>query len=90
MLILTYLEQLQSLLNRAASLEQRMEEIFSQFHSPLTSIAGIGPVLGSVILSEIRDISCFASANKLAAYAGVDPRVKQSGEMKLGGVHMSK
>ena len=90
MLILTYLEQLQSLLNRAASLEQRMGEIFSQFHSPLTSIAGIGPVLGAVILSEIRDISCFASANKLAAYAGVDPRVKQSGEMKLGGVHMSK
>lgn len=90
MLILTYLQQLQNLLDSAASLEQRIGEIFSQFHSNLTSISGIGPVLGAVILSEIRDISCFASSDKLAAYAGVDPRVKQSGEMKPGGVHMSK
>ena len=90
MLILTYLEQMQHLLDSAASLERRMGELFSQFDSTLTSIPGVGPVLGAVILSEIRDVSCFASADKLAAYAGVDPRVKQSGEMKLGGVHMSK
>lgn len=90
MLILTYLEQMRYLLDSAASLERRMGELFSQFDSTLTSIPGVGPVLGAVILSEIRDVSCFASADKLAAYAGVDPRVKQSGEMKLGGVHMSK
>lgn len=90
MLILTYLEQMQNLTDSAASLERRMGELFSQFDSTLTSIPGVGPVLGAAILSEIRDISCFASADKLAAYAGVDPRVKQSGEMKLGGVHMSK
>lgn len=46
--------------------------------------------MGAIIFSEIRDISCFASADKLAAYAGIDPRVRQSGETKLGGVHMSK
>lgn len=34
-----------------------MAEIFSQFDTPLTSIPGIGPLLGAVILSEIRDIS---------------------------------
>lgn len=90
MLLLTYLEQMQNLTDSAASLEQRMGELFSRFDSTLTSVPGVGPVLGAVLLSEIRDISCFPSSDKLAAYAGVDPRVKQSGEMKLGGVHMSK
>lgn len=47
-------------------------------------------MLGAVILSEIRDISCFASADKLAAYAGLNPKVKQSGDKKSSAVHMSK
>ena len=89
-LILLHLQQLQSLLDGAAALERQMAEIFSQFDTPLTSIAGIGPLLGAVILSEIRDVSCFSSADKLLSYAGLNPRVKQSGETKFGGIHMSK
>lgn len=89
-LLLLYLNQLQSLQDSAASLEHRIEELFIQFDSTLTTISGIGPVLGAVILSEIRDISCFASADKLAAYAGLNPKVKQSGETKSIAVHMSK
>ena len=89
-LLLLHLDQLQSLQDGAAALERRIGEIFSQFDSVLTSITGIGPVLGAVILSEIRDISCFASADKLAAYAGLNPKVKQSGETKSSAVHMSK
>lgn len=89
-LLLLYLDQLQSFQDSAASLESRIGEIFSQFDSTLTTISGIGPVLGAVILSEIRDISCFASADKLAAYAGLNPKVKQSGETKSSAAHMSK
>ena len=79
-LLLMYLGQLQFLQDAAAILEKRIAELFSQFDSTLTSITGIGPVLGAVILSEIRDISRFASADKLAAYAGLNPKVKQSGD----------
>lgn len=89
-LILLYLEQLQTLTAGVDSLERRMEKLFSQFDSTLITITGIGPVLAAVILSEIRDISCFASADKLAAYAGLDPKVKQSGKTKSSAVHMSK
>ncbi len=87
MLILLHL---QSLLDGAATLERQMAEIFSQFDTPLTSIPGIGPLLGAAILSEIRDISSFSCADKLLSYAGLNPRVKQSGETKFGGIHMSK
>lgn len=89
-LLLLYLDQLQSLRDAATALEKRIAALFSQFDSTLTSITGIGPVLGAVILSEIRDISCFASADKVAAYAGLNPKVKQSGDMKSIAVHMSK
>ncbi len=61
-LLLLYLDQLQALQDSAALLECRMAELLSQFHTPITSISGIGAVLGAVILSEIRDISRFPSA----------------------------
>ena len=89
-LILLHLQHLQSLLDSTAALERQMAEIFAQFDTVLTSIPGIGPVLGASILSEIRDISSFPSADKLVSYAGLNPRVKQSGETKFGGIHMSK
>ena len=45
----------------------------------LMSIAGINYYSGFVIMSEIGDISRFASAKQLAAYAGLVPRLHQSG-----------
>lgn len=43
------------------------------------SIVGIGPDLSATIVSEIGDISRFQRGKQLVAYAGLDPRVKQSG-----------
>ena len=46
----------------------------------ITTIPGIGNILGAIIISEIGDISRFDSASKLVAFAGLDVSVKQSGE----------
>ena len=54
------------------------------------SIPGVGTVLAATILSEIGDITRFSSADKLLAYAGLDPSVKQSGEFKSNQNRMSK
>jgi transposase len=45
----------------------------------LTSIPGIGPVASDIIISEIGDIGRFSSGKSLVAFAGIDPKVKQSG-----------
>lgn len=45
----------------------------------LSSITGIGETIAAVLVAEIGDISRFKSAGKLIAYAGLDPRVRQSG-----------
>ena len=58
--------------------------------SYITTIPGIGPVLGAVILSEVGDISRFADGKKLVAYAGIDASVSQSGNFEGTQMHMSK
>ena len=56
----------------------------------IESIPGIRPILGAVIISEIGDIARFKSADKLAAFAGMDPTMKQSGDFTGTKNHMSK
>jgi transposase len=56
----------------------------------ITTIPGIGPVLGATIISEIGDFSTFTSAEKLVAFAGIDPSVMQSGNFEGTRGKMSK
>ena len=45
----------------------------------LMTLPGLGAVTCATFLSEVGDVSRFGSAAKLAAYAGLAPRVRQSG-----------
>jgi transposase len=56
----------------AANVNQRNYEL-------LQSIVGIGPHIAVSILAEIGDISRFPSSKQLVAFAGFDPKQKQSG-----------
>lgn len=89
-LILLLLEQIRTLQEKCGMLETQIGALLQQFDTTLTTIPGIGPILAATILSEIGDISRFPSADKLAAYIGVDPSVNQSGEFVGTHVHMSK
>src|SRR5215218_5515882 len=51
----------------------------------LSTIPGIGSVLGLTIAAEIGDIARFPGPRKLIGYAGLAPRVKQSGERSRSG-----
>ncbi|MFD9906293.1 transposase [Streptomyces sp. NPDC059063] len=44
----------------------------------LTALSGIGPLTALVILAEVGDIRRFASARKLASWAGLTPTVRGS------------
>lgn len=90
MLLLTMLDEIQSLTEKADELEKKISNLLKDFNSTITSIPGIGPILGACILSEIGDVARFRSADKLAAYIGVDPSISQSGEYTSDHAHMSK
>ena len=55
----------------------------------LTQLPGVGPFTALVILAETGDITRFASARKLAAWAGLTPTVRGSDRTVRHG-HISK
>ena len=61
-------------------LEKEIEYLLNDINPIITTITGIGSVLGASIIAEIGDISRFEKASQLVAYAGLDVSVKQSGE----------
>lgn len=46
----------------------------------LMTIPGLGPIVATMVLSAIGDISRFKSPQKLASYFGLTPKIRQSGE----------
>lgn len=81
-LLSVFLEQILSLTEQADEIETQITSLLKEFDNQLTSIPGVGTILAATILSEIGDISRFSSADKVLAYAGLDPTVRQSGEFK--------
>lgn len=75
-------DQALSLTDAIAKLDARIEEAASAMHGyeGLTSIKGIGGRAAAVFLATIGNVHDFASADKLAAYFGIVPRVRQSNE----------
>ena len=80
-------EQIRSLNQSIAELEKTIADEGSKLegHKNLTSIKGIGPLTGSILLSVIGDIHDFADEGKLAAYLGIVPRVSKSNETERTG-----
>ena len=73
------LQQIDLFTAQIAGYEAAIKSVMEKIDSPITTIPGIGYVLGAVILSEIGDINRFSTPAKLQAYAGVDPSISDSG-----------
>jgi transposase len=73
-----------SLKDRIESIDKELKQRF--FARPealiLTSLPGMGPILGAEFLVAAGDLSAFESADRLAAYAGLVPAAHDSGKRK--------
>jgi len=56
----------------------------------LDSIPGIGEATAAALLAEVPDIKQYRSARRVAAFAGLVPRERQSGSSVRGRVRLSK
>ena len=59
--------------------ESKIEEIMNIIDSPTVSIPGVGMMSAASIIAEFGDLSRFANADKMLAYAGLDCGRSQSG-----------
>lgn len=89
--------QIKQIIAQISFIEEQILEIEYEISSMInslcpiiTSITGIGNVLGAAIFSEIGDVSRFERANQLVAYAGLDVAVKQSGNFNATDTKISK
>ncbi len=74
------MQQIIFLESQLADLEEQISKLLHETNQYITTISGIGDVLGAIIVSEIGDINRFERPNQLVAFAGLDVTVKQSGE----------
>lgn len=66
---------------RVAELEAAIAELLREDAEGqrLQTIPGIGPQLAATIRAELGDVTRFQSVDQVVAYAGLDPRTRQSG-----------
>lgn len=73
------LEQMKFVEGQIKELDAFIAKIMKDFPLIL-GIPGIGTTLGGAIIGEIGDITRFGTPQKLMAFAGMDPKVTQSGQ----------
>ena len=71
-------------------IEEQIQSIMAELHSPITTIPGLGFCMAAMILAEVGDFTRFDSPDKLLAYAGMSPSIYQSGQLKNCYPHMEK
>lgn len=82
------------------ALRVKMEQTASQMpeYDVVLGMDGVGPTLGPQLIAEIGDVTRFEHRGALTAFAGVDPRKKESGDYerrsnpttKKGSPHLRK
>ena len=88
--IVHMIEQIELLDSQIDHVEEEMEDIMKLRDSVIMTIPGIGYVNGGMILGEIGDIRRFPGPKQLLAFAGLDPKVYQSGNFQVKHARMSK
>ncbi len=85
--IAAHLDQLAELDRRIAPIDGELSPLARSDARArlLQTIPGVGPLTGLTFAAEIGDVSRFSSAAKLVGYAGLAPRIGQSGERSATG-----
>lgn len=85
--IAEHLDEIEELDRRIAPIDRELAPLARSDSRAqlLQTIPGVGPLIGLTFAAEIGDVSRFASASKLVGYAGLAPRISQSGERSATG-----
>lgn len=83
------LAQIRLLDRQLTTLNQRIKDLYARAGLTLDTLPGVGPVLAATLLGEFGAVDRFKNATQMVAYAGIDPRLRESGKHQ-GQVRMSK
>ena len=83
-------QRIQFFKSQSEEIEAQIEALMKAIGSPITSIPGIGYIIGAAILAEIGDINNFSTPAKLLAFAGCEPSSYSSGKFTANKTPMVK
>lgn len=75
------IQRIQTLERQILQTEERINPIVDELHSPILTIPGISYRMAAIIIAETENFAGFDSAEKVLAYAGLEPSVYQSGQL---------
>jgi transposase len=75
------IQLIQTMEQQIAQTEEKINPIVDELDSPILTIPGISYRMASIIISETENFANFDSAEKVLAYAGLEPSVYQSGQL---------
>jgi transposase len=89
--IQTMAQHLLDLQQRLAGLETAIAEALAgdDDGQHLQTLPGVGPIIAATMRAELGDVTRFAHVDQVVAYAGLDPRTRQSGAF-VGQKRLSK
>lgn len=76
--------------SQIAQIESRIKSIMIEIDTPLITVPGISYITAAMIHAEVGDFSNFSSANKILAFAGMEPSIYQSGQYLSSHARMVK
>lgn len=88
-LIISILEDIKHFKKQISNIDKQIDLLMQDFEF-ITSIPGVGNIVGATILGEIGDINRFNSPAQLLAFAGLDPSIYESGDFKSNKCRISK
>ncbi|CAL7889360.1 IS110 family RNA-guided transposase [Fusobacterium necrophorum] len=71
-------------------MESKIADVIHKLDSKLLSVPGISLIACAIILGETNNIDNFSTSKKLLAFAGLDPKIRQSGNFNASSCRMSK
>ena len=71
-------------------IEIKITDIVNNLVTTLLSVPGIRVIACAIILGETNNFENFSSSKKLLAFAGLDPKIRQSGNFNASSCRMSK
>ena len=75
------IQLIQTMENQIAQTEARINPIVDNLHSLIMTIPGIGYRMAAIIIAETGNFASFDNAEKVLAFAGLEPSVYQSGQL---------
>jgi len=66
--------------NQLTIIDAKIKDIMTQIDTPLITVPGLSYTTAAMLHAEIGDFSRFSSADKILAFAGMEPSIYQSGQ----------